>query len=246
MLAVDRTTYLKTKYRLRHGYDRRPSGVRPSAIIIHSTNNKRRTSFASEAKYIYESPSISAHYLVGKSAADGVVQFLPDTFRAWYTGEAKKGWGNTETIGIEIHVSVGERPTDWQILALTELVRGLMRDWSIPAEHVETHREIALPPKRKNDPEGWTDEQFYHWRNALFLEADLWAVWGSAYPLPVEQRGWAIPQLWRENAAWLGPAASYEVYIDPNTSIRTFRAGYIIYEKLANAAKVYRRVKELP
>lgn len=246
-MNIDRTTYNKiARYGIRHGYDRRPSGVRPSGIIIHSTNNKRRTSFASEAKFLFESGVVSSHYLVGKSEADGIVQFLPDTFRAWHTGEAKKGWGNSETIGIELHVSVGERPTDWQILALTELVRSLMQEWDISPWQIETHREIALPAKRKSDPEGWPNESFYRWRSALVSAPDPWQAWGSAYPLPVEQRGWAIPVLWKENAAWLGAATSNEYYIDPFTSIRTFKGGWIAYEKLANAAKVYRRVKEVP
>jgi hypothetical protein len=232
MTNIDATNYLKTKYPLRHGYDRRPSGVRPSAIVIHTTNNKRKTPFASEAKFLYESPRVSSHFLVGKTEVDGVVRFLPDTFRAWHTGEAKKGWGNSETIGIEMHVSVGERPTDWQLLALTELVRDLMREWNIPHDRIDTHREIALPAKRKSDPEGWNDESFYHWRYALMLPLpppDPWLAWGTMYPLPVEQRQYGISTLWFQHRAILKEARSFPWYPSgaQGIVIQVFQGGLI-------------------
>lgn len=212
MLTIDRTTYQKTAFPLRHGYDRRPAGVRPSGIIIHSTNNARRTSFAGEAKYLYEAATVSSHYLIGKSADQGVVQFLPDTLRAWHAGEAKPSWGNTETIGIELHTSVGELPTGYQIQALGLLVRNLMQTWDIPEDRIDTHRAVAQPLGRKRDPEGWPDPLFYQWRSALVAAADPWSAWGDDYPLPVDQRHFGIPALWYENRRWLKAARSFPWY----------------------------------
>jgi hypothetical protein len=48
-------------------------------------------------------------------------------------------------------------------------------------------------------------------------QPDPWAAWGTAYPLPVEQRGWGIPGLWFENARWLGEARSEPIYRIPDT-----------------------------
>lgn len=123
-----------------------------------------------------------------------------------------------------------------------------------PNAQIVGHGEIALPGHETSCP----GPKWKAWKPAFVAQVDNlikraapppppdpWAAWGTAYPLPAEQRNWAIPQLWRENAGWLGPATSYEIYPDPNTSIRTFRAGFIVYEKLADAAKVYRRVKDL-
>lgn len=133
--------------------------------------------------------------------------------------------------------------TDDQLLSMGYL----LAEWRTRYGPLPLLRHGDLDPTRRSDPVGLSVAMMESWfaqaRNAP--APDPWAAWGSAYPLPEEQRGWAIPQLWRENAGWLGPAASYEVYVDSNTSIRTFRAGFIVYEKLANAVKVYRRAKDL-
>lgn len=122
------------------------------------------------------------------------------------------------------------------------------RRW--PNAQIVGHGEIALPGHETSCP----GPRWKAWKPAFVAQVnnlvkraqpDPWTPWGSAYPLPEEQRGWGIPQLWRENT-WLGPATSYEVFPDSNTSIRTFKSGWIVYEKLANTAKVYRRAKDLP
>jgi hypothetical protein len=77
---------------------------------------------------------------------------------------------------------------------------------------VETHRRVAVPGPdiRKHDPSDWPDAAFYAWRNGLAI--DIWVLWGTAYPLPPEQRPWGIPQLWAENARWLKEARSNPMY----------------------------------
>jgi hypothetical protein len=212
-LVINKTKYAKTAYPLRHGYDRRPSGVYPSKVTIHTTNNPRKnTAFTDEAEYLHESAKVSSHFLIGKRVAQGIVQFLPETFRAWHAGDSKPGWGNSETIGIELHVSEGEAPTDYQILTLTELVRSLMRGWGIPPQNVETHRFTAVPKGRKTDPEGWGDEAFYNWRDELVTVLDPWSLWGNDYPLPADQHGFGIPSLWFNHRQQLKQARSFPWY----------------------------------
>lgn len=168
MLAIDRETYNKAaRYPIGHGYDRRPKGLVPSSVLGHTTNNRNKTTFASEAKFLFESPGVSAHYLIGKTAQDGVVQFLDDSLRAWHAGPATIPYLNSKSIGIEMHVSLGERPTAYQIDALTQLVAGLMYKHKITANFIETHRAAAVPPGRKSDPEGFDQIAFNAWKRRL-------------------------------------------------------------------------------
>lgn len=223
-MQLDPTNYRKdTRYPLFHGY----AGHRgaPTSIVIHTTNNSRpNTSFAGEALFLRDTDAVSAHYLVGK--AGQIVQFLPDELEAWHAGEARAGFGNAESIGIENHVSVGETFTPAQNQALTALVESLMLRWAIPAQRIETHRKIALPKGRKSDPEGWADAAFYAWRDALGL--DPWAAWGTAYPLRPDQRQWATAQAWLPRRAQLGAATSAHTYPDGKLLYVTFAHGVIV------------------
>lgn len=178
---MDTVTYAKhRRYPANHGYYM-PDGTPPVALVVHTTNNARPTAFATEAAFLYTSAKVSAHYLIGKRAADGVVQFLPDDYRAWHAGPARAPFGNDASIGVELHVSVGERPTDYQIDALTALVRTKMRALAIPARLIETHRAVALPTGRKTDPEGWPDAAFYAWRDALVPSSSIEAPGGGRH-----------------------------------------------------------------
>ena len=78
---IDTTSYNKaTKYAPGHGYEAR--GGTPSAILIHSTNNKRPTQFIDECDFLFTSPAVSAHFLISKAGA--VVQLLEP--RLWRPG----------------------------------------------------------------------------------------------------------------------------------------------------------------
>ena len=149
-----------------HGYE--PRGGVPSSIILHSTNNKRATAFEGECDFLYRSPDVSAHYLVSKGGA--VVQFLdPYRWAAWHAGRALVPYLNKYSIGIELHISVGEKPTQAQLAAAAALCRVLRTNYGILSGRIDTHRAVALPAKRKSDPEGWSDSAFYAWRDALGL-----------------------------------------------------------------------------
>jgi len=170
-LSVDTTTYPKAqRHPQRHGYQLR--GAAPTSVVLHTTNNRRKgTPFDAEARFLLNSPDVSAHYLIGKDGR--IVQFLdPRAYQAWHAGAAWDPFRNARSIGIELHVSVGEAPMDAQLAAAAALVRQLAAQFGIPAERIETHRAVALPPGRKTDPEGWSDAAFSGWRARLFAPAD--------------------------------------------------------------------------
>ncbi len=148
------------------GYDLRPNGIRPTSIIIHSTNGKAGSTFEDEAKFLLNSPKVSAHFLVGKEGQ--IAEILPLLkFRAFHAGEALHPFRNSASIGIENHHAVGEEWTVAQFDALTQLVRQLVQELAIGSALIERHRTVALPLGRKVDPSDWSDSDFVIWRDQL-------------------------------------------------------------------------------
>lgn len=147
------------------GYDRRTSGVKPSSMIIHTTNGNYGSSFRGECQYLYESNKKSTHYIVGKQGQ--IEELLHPIWRAWHAGATIDGYSNNQSIGIECHMTQGEAWTNAMREALTWLVRRLMTDYGIPTSRIDTHRRVALPIGRKTDPVHWSDAAFYQWRDAL-------------------------------------------------------------------------------
>lgn len=164
------TTLDKTTRGVYNGWDFREYAI-PQTIIIHTTNGRYNSSYGSEAGYLYSAFNVSAHYLVGK--AGQITQFLnPRIHRAWHAGVvSSQRWNNNNSIGIECHYTPGEGP--WPIFmkqALTELVKYLIGEFHITlAVNIDTHRKVAIPIGRKIDPSGFPDNEFYTWRESLFI-----------------------------------------------------------------------------
>lgn len=159
----------KAAFGVGKGWDYRQGAI-PKSIIIHTTNGQRYSSYKSEANYIYTTPKISAHYLIGKQGQ--ITQFLnPLTMRAWHAGAVNDPrFNNNNSIGIECHYTPGEGFwTEQMRQALSWLVQMLAKKHLIALpELVDTHRRVAIPKGRKIDPSGFEDAEFYVWRNRLF------------------------------------------------------------------------------
>ena len=193
---IDATTYRKDQHLpVGVGWSMRPSGIRPTTIIIHTTSSlTQNTTFDNEARFLYNSRDVSAHFLNGKQSQ--IVQFLSPDLQAWHAGAALTAYTNMHSIGIENHVSVGEQWTAAEHESLTWLVKRLMAQYAIGLTQIETHRAVALPEGRKRDPAGWDDQSFYAWRASLGVR--LYTVVAGRYG--------AIPQQDRIPTA---PAAGY-------------------------------------
>jgi N-acetylmuramoyl-L-alanine amidase/Mannosyl-glycoprotein endo-beta-N-acetylglucosaminidase len=154
------------KYPVNHGYDLRSPVPLSYAIVVHSTNGRLHSTYPAEEAYLYKSPLVSAHYLIGK--AGQITQFLDVTkYRAWHTGGVKSTkYNNNNTIGIECHYTPGENnDLPDMILALTNLVTLLKSHY--PISEIVTHREIAVPLGRKIDPSFWSDSEFASWLETI-------------------------------------------------------------------------------
>ena len=187
--AVDKTTYRKdTHLPVGVGWSMRPGGIRPTTIVIHTTSAAaKNTTFNAEARYLYNSRAVSAHYLNGKESQ--IVQFLHPDLEAWHAGAALTAYQNLHSIGIENHVSLGEQWTPAQHDSLTWLVKRLMAQYAIAPSQIETHRRVALPGPniRKHDPASWNDAAFYAWRDNLITTIPT--TWPArTIGLPIYQR----------------------------------------------------------
>lgn len=153
-----------------HGYDARPPGTDLTAITLHSTEHGPGQTFAAAARYLRDSPDVSAHYLIGP---DGTIQRVLDAaWRAWHAGVSR--WRdvpdcNDYSVGIEIFHRAGEGayPAP-QLAAVAGLVRALMTDHAtITKAGLHLHRWCALPPGRKIDPSDLSDDWWRGWITAL-------------------------------------------------------------------------------
>ena len=131
----------------------RKDGQRPSILLLHYTGMPDE----GEALQRLCNPlaEVSAHYFV---FGDGRVwQLVPEARRAWHAGASS--WAgerdvNSASLGIEIahpgHEGGLPPFPEAQIEAVIALCRDLVRRWTIRADHVLAHSDVA--PGRKQDP----------------------------------------------------------------------------------------------
>lgn len=130
-------------------FGERRGGARPDLIVLHYT--AMASAKAALDKLCHPVDEVSAHYLI---ARDGqVLQLVEESQRAWHAGAGS--WGacddvNSRSIGIELDNN-GRSPFSAPLMDATEtLLRGIMDRWSITAERVIAHSDLA--PQRKFDP----------------------------------------------------------------------------------------------
>lgn len=98
-----------------------------------------------------EEAQVSAHYLVGRKGT--VWQMVDEAQRAWHAGAG--AWGdvtdvNSHSIGIEISNDGTEPFPDLQMVAVENLLRGIIDRWTIAPERIVAHSDTAVG--RKIDP----------------------------------------------------------------------------------------------
>jgi N-acetylmuramoyl-L-alanine amidase len=117
---------------------------KPSRVVLHHTAGY----FEGDLSWLCNpKANASANYLIAKNG--NVYELVPIQYAAWHTGAAVPGWGNADTIGIEIsNFGDGKDPfTDEQISSTAELLKRL----NIPKDCVRDHKAICIPRGRKND-----------------------------------------------------------------------------------------------
>lgn len=152
-------------------FGERRGGVTPSLVVLHYT---AISCAEARARLCDPLAEVSAHYLISET---GVVEALvPETARAWHAGAGEwAGLGdiNSHSIGIEL-ANDGFQPfSNPQMTALEDLLRQIMARWSIPAQRIIGHSDMA--PSRKTDPGARFD-----WRRLARQGLSVWPEAGGA------------------------------------------------------------------
>ncbi len=130
-------------------YGPRRDGLRPRLIVLHYT--AMRSAVAAIERLCDAKAEVSAHYLI--DAGGQITQLVAEEARAWHAGDGE--WQglddiNSRSIGIELD-NRGTHPfCEPQMVALEDLMRGIMARWNISADGVIGHSDAA--PGRKVDP----------------------------------------------------------------------------------------------
>ena len=150
----------------------------PDMVVLHYT--AMISADAALERLCDPAHEVSAHYLIAESGA--VFALVPEELRAWHAGAGR--WGdvtdiNSRSIGIEL-ANTGAVPfAAAQILALEELLSGIIGRHRIRPERVIAHSDMA--PGRKSDPGPRFD-----WRR---LAAQRLAVWPHQGSKPMADTG---------------------------------------------------------
>ena len=158
----------------------RRGGARPSLVVLHYTG--MASAAAALARLCDPGPEVSAHYLIAETGQ--VFALVAEEMRAWHAGAGS--WAglsdiNSHSIGIELANSGAEPYPHRQMLALEELLGGILTRWSIPPHRVIGHSDMA--PGRKIDPGPGFDWQ------RLALQG--LSVWPQSAPGPHEKTDFA-------------------------------------------------------
>lgn len=157
----------------------RPAGVLPAFLVLHYTGMQGEAE-AALARLCDPAAEVSAHYLIDEDGS--VTRLVPEAERAWHAGRSwwRGCFGlNDVSVGIELanpgH-EWGYRPfPEPQVAALIGLARAIMGRWSIPADAVLAHSDIA--PDRKQDPGELLD-----WERLAAAGVGIWPEVGGPAP----------------------------------------------------------------
>lgn len=147
----------------------RRGGLKPTLVVVHYT--EMRSAEAALARLCDPMAEVSAHWLIGR---DGRLWHLVDEDqRAWHAGAGT--WRgvddiNSRSIGIELD-NDGASPFSAPLMARLEgLLAGILARWSISAQGVIAHSDMA--PSRKVDPGARFDwQRLARQRLAIWPEA---------------------------------------------------------------------------
>lgn len=156
-------------------FGERKSGAVPDMIVVHYT--AMQTAEAACRTLCNPDNEVSAHYLIAENGE--VMSMVAEEMRAWHGGAGR--WGdvtdvNSRSIGIEL-ANDGYSPFSAALMdSLTDLLRGIMGRWDIPAERVIGHSDMS--PGRKIDP-----GLRFDWRRLALEGVSVWPEVGQDAPL---------------------------------------------------------------
>lgn len=144
----------------------RKNGARADMIVLHYT--AMQSAQAACRTLCNPDNEVSAHYLIGEDGE--IMSMVAEDMRAWHGGAGR--WGvvtdvNSHSVGIEL-ANDGYSPFSAALMdSLTDLIRGIMQRWDIPAQRVIGHSDMS--PGRKIDP-----GLRFDWRRLALEGCSIW------------------------------------------------------------------------
>src|SRR5215470_3459215 len=202
---------------------------RPDMIVLHYTG-MATAGDALERLCSLDVPQVSSHYLVYEDGR--IAQLVPEARRAQHAGISS--WEgetdiNSRSVGIEI-VNPGHDGgypdfPDRQIAAVTALCRDVLKRWSMRADRVVAHSDVA--PSRKQDPgEKFPWARLHaagvgHWVEAAPLGEPRGLALGDSgaavaeLQAPLVKYGYGIPSIGRYDQAMHDVVAAFQRHFRP-------------------------------
>lgn len=155
------------------------NGRRIDMLVMHATAG-RETGDLYTLSGRDKTHLVSTHYYITKAGA--CYQLVRDRDIAWHAGVT--WWqgeedANRYSIGVELeNLQNGRDPyPQVQMQVTTTLVRAKVKQYDIPESRLVTHAQIAQPPGRKTDPDGFNMDMLR--RAAYALDPTLTERWVS-------------------------------------------------------------------
>lgn len=132
-----------------------------SEIVMHATG--AATVSSTLAWFASPQSKVSSHVVIDKDGA--IYRVVADTLAAWHAGKSQLfnlENLNASSLGVElVNLNDGVDPyPEAQIQAAAMWVAVKTKQYRIPINRVVTHKDVALPYGRKNDPAGFAMRDF--------------------------------------------------------------------------------------
>lgn len=143
-------------WQVRHSpnQNRRPDGVRVTAIVLHADASNRIDSSLDWCRR--PESKVSYHVMVGRSG--NVFLLVSPEQRAWHCGVSEmEGVPNVNDYSVGVCLSNrndGETFPSPQLFEASAVCAALVQHYGIPLDRITTHAAIARPVGRKTDPLG--------------------------------------------------------------------------------------------
>ena len=152
--------------------------IAPLYIVAHFTSNKGDTAKNNADYFAREVVKASAHFFADEKE---IWNSVPEDHVAWHCGGSRyyhPECRNSNSIGVEICMNDKQgRVREKSIEHAAELIRELMKKYSIPAERVIRHYDVThknCPAPMVEDPARWAD-----FRKELNAMKDTPASWAK-------------------------------------------------------------------
>ena len=147
--------------------NKRPDGVRITAIVLHADASDRVDTSLDWCRR--PESKVSYHFLIGRTG--NVFLLVHPEQRAWHCGVSELD-GVTDVNDFAIGVCLsnrndGETFPKSQLFEAALICSQLSRHYGIPLDRIVTHAQIARPVGRKTDPKGLDLEGFHATVHAL-------------------------------------------------------------------------------